>query len=838
MPANSTKTQRDLTIDFITKKRLNLPTVWLKPEASAPKPEDALKKPESLSTDIEEWRDLGDDRNLGVRLVDGHIELRIVSPDDIWPMTFFEACSALRIDTRAAFGTRRVSSVILQVDPDKIESWRGRWPKGHRTKGGEWVETSFETSLTPTKLSKAIWRDSRPLPGSRVNGELVVWRPQGKPATDDIDLGLENLERRMLGSTSMEAIIRAIAFSTLGYWIRVYLEGLQEWDESLTRTIGGWIARLVREGKDINARGKSLEHLCWSPIEDGATAAQLIAYLGKLGAGKDLQVAFEHAESALERNSQATVPGWGAIETRFGVQAKLGIRRAFRAGLDIDLIEYFSDRYVFDIGEHVYVDRERLIKGLSFQQPFDVLTHQWADAKIIIGTKTHNPFTLYATSSLRTKVDRQEFRPGYPSGCIMRASRASGILNGEDRRSDEYQIVNTFPGFPHQPVAVIDPAIMRPAVTMLDRTLGLLTRDNDAQMLHCKKFVAHIVQMPHVKPQVCLAFYGGQGIGKSMFAGHMMTQLFGSLASSARASEIDDKFFIAPYIDKIIVFIDEVRLESVSAINSIKKLVREEYVSGERKYSDPQQYYVPARTILASNTVEIGLKAEDAADRCNYHIMGPTSDNMNMTEDEFLAWSYGQKPFYDEFVEALKSIPFRQHLLRYFADLKVTREELEDLTTSSRTDPNIVQAMMTKSREVARAIVADARVLQGQDITAWFTSAQLRDAIKRADGGRTKVEAPQVLMEFRRAGVLETMRGDMHKFKWGYGRIVEKMGKAHNLPITPNWDFRPGDFDENDVQSQSGAPEWRGNKQRGTQRQERPFDPREDREDPDYMEPE
>jgi hypothetical protein len=151
--------------------------------------------------------------------------------------------------------------------------------------------------------------------------------------------------------------------------------------------------------------------------------------------------------------------------------------------------------------------------------------------------------------------------------------------------------------------------------------------------------------------------------------------------------------------------------------------------------------------------------------------------------------------------------------MRYFMDIAVERAELEDLSLSSRDDENVVRATMSKSREVARAIVADARVIAGLDIAAWFTPIQLREAIKRVDGNRTKVEASAVLLEFERAGVIEMAQGDMRKFKYKYGKLLQKMGEAHNLEIAPNWNFRPDDFADNDVRSAVGAEQWRGNKQ-------------------------
>jgi hypothetical protein len=825
MPWETTQLQRSLTIDFITKRRLNAPVIWLQPESLSPKPDDALATPK-LDTNLEEWRLPSDERNLALRLADGFIELQLQSPDEVWFHLF-----ASQLDARAAFGplNKPISSIIFKIeDPTLIERWTDRWPRGFKDKANAWVETKFTYSSPPTKTAKAIWRDSKPLPGSRFGGDLVVWRPRGKPPATDIELGLEDLEARPVPATNMESICRAIAFATLGYWIQVYLDGLEDWDTSLTRTIGGWMARLVLEGQDINARGKSLEGLCWAPVDSSDTISMLLTFLEKLGAKRDLGVAFLHAEAELERNPTAPVPGWPSIETLFGPQAKVGIRRAFRAGLDIDVIEQMSDQYIFDRTAHEYLDRDELLKGLVYAHKHDDLIGRHQNESIFVGKKAYNPFRLYAQSSLRTDVQHREFRPGHRPGTILRYSPVHGLLNGEDRHPDEYRLLNTFPGFAIKPIATIDQAIMARAVTMLDRMLGYLTQDNDAQIKWLKQFKAQIAQHPEVKPQVCPIIVGGQGIGKSQYGDNFMRAMYGGMAGSAAADLLsDNKFVITPFVGKLITFIDEVRLESVGAINTIKKIVRAEYVSGQFKRQDQRDYYIPSRLMIASNSPDIGLTPADAADRAFFFVMSWTAENKRMTDAEFQTWALTLKPFYNDLVVALESVLFRQHLMRYFVDFEVTRAELEDLQYSSRNDVNVVRSTMSKARQVARDIVADARVLQGKDITAWFTTSMLRDAIFRVDGRRTKVEVSQVIMEYERAGVIVSIRGDLRKFKFKYGTLVKALGDAHNLDITNNWDYEPDDFGDNDVMSAEGGREWRGNKQRskaGGQRRG-PYDP-------------
>jgi hypothetical protein len=167
--------------------------------------------------------------------------------------------------------------------------------------------------------------------------------------------------------------------------------------------------------------------------------------------------------------------------------------------------------------------------------------------------------------------------------------------------------------------------------------------------------------------------------------------------------------------------------------------------------------------------------------------------------------------------------------MRYFIELECTREELEDLTLSSRADSSIAQATASRARKIGRAIVADARVIAGLDITAWFSAMHVREAIKRHDDRRDKVEAFQVIEDWNRSGVLEAKGNDLYRFKWGYGRLLQKLGEAHNWDLFGNWPAKPGeDWEPNSVLSIGSAPPWRGNKQQRQQRQ------REDP-DPDYM---
>ena len=828
MPAveGTARRQRALTVEFLTKLRLNLPAVWFRPQGSDPNATDALA--DKLDVDLGAWDGVAAN-NVGVRLENGHLELDIKAGDDAFAHAFFLAAEHLRIDARAAFGVDRISSVILNVeDQELIEPWVPRWPKGFKDKHGHWTETTVRTSSLATKSAKSIYRFSKPLPGSLVPDGVVVWRPKGKAAALDLDIGIEDLEPRPLAPTGMDTLIRALAYATLAYWIRAYLDGLTEWDAILTRMLGGWIARVEVEGRGINAKGKSLEGICWCPLDTREQALDLIAFLGKLGADSDLKFAYLQGEAQLIRDPLAPVAGWSAIGNLFKNDGKQGIRRAFRAGLDLDDVERMSERYILDISSNVYLDRDLLLQGLPHEKKHDDLAHRHNNEGVYVGKKRLNPFRLYAMSNLRTDVSTNDMFPGEEPASIIRCSPVHGILKTDEIQPDEFKALNIYRGFTIKPTGAVNADLMRKCVTGIDLLFGLLTRDNDAQMDWLKKFIAWTIQFPAIKQQICPVIIGGQGIGKSVFGNTFMHALFGDLAGVGSAIALENNFSITPFIGKLLVFIDEVRISSAAAINEVKKLVRETRISGETKYKDRKGYQIYSRLILTANQADIGLNPEDAADRTLFFITSWNAENKHMNMQEFLQWTWTLKPFFTDLTDLLGRVDARQHLMRYFMDIEVTRAELEDLTHSSRDDADVVKATMSKSREVAREIAADGRVLAGNDLTAWFNIHHLRTAIFRVDGQRSRVEPQAVMKEYELAGVIERMSGGFHRFKWGYGKTLQEMGKAHNLELLPQHPTGPGDYDANPVMSAVSPPPWRGNKIKDGDGRRRPFNPSDD----------
>ena len=179
MPSQITQIQRFLSTEFISKRRLNVPAVWLKPEGLVPSVEDTVA--DSLNTDLGAW----DEQNLGVRLVDGHVELRLDTPDDVWAHCLFKAFRFLAVDARTAFGVHHVTSIIIHVDePETIERWTHRWPKGHVDHQGRKVKTEislFERADADVEGDLSHQRAVAGLDHGWRNGVLAaVWQAAGR----------------------------------------------------------------------------------------------------------------------------------------------------------------------------------------------------------------------------------------------------------------------------------------------------------------------------------------------------------------------------------------------------------------------------------------------------------------------------------------------------------------------------------------------------------------------------------------------------------------------------------------------------------------------------------
>ena len=150
-------------------------------------------------------------------------------------------------------------------------------------------------------------RPSRPSPSpcqDRHAGGLVVWRPKGKAAAQDVLWASKTSSRAPRPDGQGRDRPRARLCDA-----RLLDLDLPRRADRLGFDPDGPDRRLDRprqvEGRIINAKGKSLDGICWAPIDTREAAFDLITFLGKLGASNDLKSRLSAGRGALIRDPLA-----------------------------------------------------------------------------------------------------------------------------------------------------------------------------------------------------------------------------------------------------------------------------------------------------------------------------------------------------------------------------------------------------------------------------------------------------------------------------------------------------------------------------------------------------
>ena len=108
----------------------------------------------------------------------------------------------------------------------------------------------------------------------------------------------------------------------------------------------------------------------------------------------------------------------------------------------------------------------------------------------------------------------------------------------------------------------------------------------------------------------------------------------------------------------------------------------------------------------------------------------------------------GSQPetFYADFLDRLTDVTFKQHLMRYFVEFEVTRRIGGSPTFLAPDRGGSSNSFSNAARNMAREMVADARILPHKDITAWFSMANVREAIRRIENSKyTRMDASEVM---------------------------------------------------------------------------------------------
>jgi hypothetical protein len=203
-------------------------------------------------------------------------------------------------------------------------------------------------------------------------------------------------------------------------------------------------------------------------------------------------------------------------------------------------------------------------------------------------------------------------------------------------------------------------------------------------------------------------------------------------------------------------------------------------------------------------------------DRALYYIKTYDKDFLEMTDTQFREWAVTIKPFFEEFDEFLKRLDVKQHFMRIFFDIPVTKQEIEDTSTSSANDKHIIEAAMSYPRRVAKEIIEGGRIYEDLSIEAPFPmdefNRRVEDTCKAIN---IKFTQPRyVFEEYQSAGLLEpiVINGNrMWRFKYKIGTLAQKFGVHINLTLEPRFEFGEDDFGVNEATMEPGkVKNWRG----------------------------
>ena len=193
--------------------------------------------------------------------------------------------------------------------------------------------------------------------------------------------------------------------------------------------------------------------------------------------------------------------------------------------------------------------------------------------------------------------------------------------------------------------------------------------------------------------------------------------------------QIGEKFSVSPFLGKMFVFADEVRMKSGSAVEEIKLLIRNMKQHGELKGVDSRDYNIFARLMFASNNADVRIGQADSVDRALFYTKAYTPNSMKLTQLQFNEWTLTHKPFFDEFAKFLTRIDVIEHYMQLFSQMKVDRHQIEDIRFSSSHDDDILRHNLSAPNRIAKLIIESGWLLEDLDISTPFVDRQFLEAV-------------------------------------------------------------------------------------------------------------
>jgi len=817
--------QRAIT-KLVNDRFVQVGAIFLKTSSKNPYDPDGWTGTQHKDTDLQAWIDDEELQyhNVGFNLQLGWMDADIDAQDPEFNRCIVAAMNYLQIDTRFKFGRASVgcaTHVLLQLGEEESQNFaylQRFEPKEFKIAGKRYhVQLrSYPTNMAPANLAKSAKQTV--MPGSVYSHkeksdtyDMSVWYTDSGVAVD-----VNNIAATTPRKVNFNEVVRAITFGVFLYIIR------DEWVEGSRQTtaqkVSGWLARIVADSAAMNNQ-EAIAHDVFCPVDTDDIAESLLHFVCEQAQDDERHMrvrAFRDAREKLERNPDAKIPGWPAMEQLIGGEKVNALRAVFMPGSDVSNLTKMAERYVYDETDSRYIDRSRFFTQGNYVHDGTDLERRHKGDVIRIGNKPREAFKVFESSDMRKRVGFRDLHPDLSPGAIYRISSTGEVLSDEDEDDiTALSVFNTWRGWPVKPTDDYKEDLMAELVSRLDKLLGYLTRDNEIQIEWIKKWMAWTFQHPGDKQQVALVIVGGQGVGKSWLGNVFMKALMGSLWGSASPKVLSSDFSIEPFINKMFVFIDEAKFHNEAGTDEIKKLIRSVDVPGAEKFQSARNYRLFSRIMFASNRMDMNIGQTNVRDRALFYTRAYDKDYLNLDEMSFRNWAETLKPFFDEFGELLKLRTVREHFMHYFMNLEVTRHELESIKHSSSADASIVLSNMGWARRIAKYIIEDGRIYEDLDISYPFTVTDLFKRVGEVckELGMSNVQGSRVMAEYDEAGVLEKVIVQGQKklrFTHKIGSLTELFGKAISAPLDVRYEFdKDTDFGVNDCDGTT-RPAWKG----------------------------
>lgn len=817
--------QRAIT-KSINDQFIQVGAIFLKMSSKNPHEDDWYKR-SHRDTNLQSWIDEPDllYHNVGFNLQTGWMDIDIDAEDPEFNKCVLAAMEYLQIDTRFKFGRKSVgvaTHVMVQLGEDEsshFDKLTRFEPREFRLNGKRY-HVQLRSFSTNTKAENvAATAKQTVMPGSIYTHKTSAGQPDFSVwyTRDGIAEKAGNVAATTPRRVNFNEVVRAITFATFLYSLRDHwIEGSRH---STAQKVTGWLARIVKDSAAIN-NNESIASEVYCPVDTLEIAERLIEFVctHMNDDEKHMRIrALHDAAQKLERNPDAKVPGWPALEQLLGGQYAVALRTVFMPGSDVSQLTAMSERYLYDESDNFYVDRTRFFSMGNYVHEAAHLERRHLGDTIRVGGKPKKAFAVFESSDMRKRIGMRNMYPDLNPGGVYRVSNLGEVLSDEDDADDgALTIFNTWRGWPIKPTNNYDAKLMEKLIGMLDQVLGWLTQDKEPQIAWIKKWLAWTFQRPGDKQQIAWVVIGDQGIGKSWIGNTFVQALMGSLWGSASPKVVDGDFAVEPFIGKMFVFIDEAKFNSDTGVDEIKKLIRSIDVPGAVKFESSTNHRLFARMMFASNRLNIGIGQANTRDRSLFYTKAYDREYTGKAEHEFRAWAETLKPFFEEFTQLMADRNVREHFMYYFMNMEVSKSEVESIKESSSNDAGIVLHNMSWTRRVAKYIIEDGRIFDDLDISFPFTISDLNKRVGEVsmELGFRSMQGAHILAEYEQAGLLERVTvGGMKKlrFREKIGSLTASFGKAISLDLDSKFLFDENDFGPNTCDG-STRPPWKGMK--------------------------